>query len=189
DDARQADVLDDQAVIARDLAALTEDDAEQITAESVERNGHGAELQRHDDDKKQNHQKEEALKQEFAESQRPHAQPPVDPRWARSRWWTREASRKAIGSEAGFDFSRSFSGSSDFSLKACGCNWRARSSMAEMMRGVQTTKRTCLGGRPPRRCSRSSTPCCMASATEAPASGTPSTSANVFTEDRISAMV
>src|SRR2546430_721597 len=59
DDARQADVLDDQAVIARDLAALTEDDAEQITAESVERNGHGAELQRHDDDKKQNHQKEE----------------------------------------------------------------------------------------------------------------------------------
>src|SRR2546429_8138086 len=124
DDARQADVLDDQAVIARDLAALTEDDAEQITAESVERNGHGAELQRHDDDKKQNHQKEEALKQEFAESQRPHAQPPVDPRWARSRWWTREASRKAIGSEAGFDFSRSFSGSSDFSLKACGCNWQ-----------------------------------------------------------------
>ncbi len=66
DDARQTDVLNDQAVIAGDLAALAKDDAQQVTAKGIKRNRHGAELQGDDYDEKQNHQKDEALKKELA---------------------------------------------------------------------------------------------------------------------------
>ena len=78
DDARQTDVLNDQAVIAGHLAALAEDNAEQIAPKRVKRNGHRAELQGDNDNEKQNDQKKKAVKQELAKCQRLHAQPPME---------------------------------------------------------------------------------------------------------------
>src|SRR5207245_4246113 len=50
--AGQTDIHDDQAVIAGDLAALPEKDAQQVAPEGVERNRNGAEFQSNDHDHK-----------------------------------------------------------------------------------------------------------------------------------------
>src|SRR5207253_4032146 len=93
-------------------------------------------LQGNDNDQKQNHHEKEALKQEFAKRHRPHAQPPGEVNWPSSG---REAFGKgahADGRNGGFSFSIVFLALPGFSAKASGCSWRARSSMAEMMRGA-----------------------------------------------------
>src|SRR5215469_13352000 len=77
-DAREADVLNDQAVVARDLAALAEDDPQQVTPQSVQRYGDRAELQCSDYHEKKNESKDEALEKKFAEGQWPHEQPPAE---------------------------------------------------------------------------------------------------------------
>src|SRR6266567_2185834 len=65
--ARQADIHDNQAVIAGDSAALPENNTQQVASQRIKRNRHGAKLQGEDHDKKQVHQKEQTLEEEAME--------------------------------------------------------------------------------------------------------------------------
>ena len=66
-DAGKADILNDQAVVTGNLAALAEEHAQQVAPKRIERNRDSAEFQGEDDYEKQNHRQDEALEKEFAE--------------------------------------------------------------------------------------------------------------------------
>jgi hypothetical protein len=71
ENAREANLDDDHAVIAGERLSLVEQDADQVASEAVEGNGNGSEFERyHYDDKKDDGQKatlkEEALQRQWA---------------------------------------------------------------------------------------------------------------------------
>src|SRR5215467_2248502 len=77
-DARETNVLDNQEVIAGNLADLAKKDAEQVAPQGIKRNGNSAKLQGDDYNEKQNNSKDEALEKELSEGQRPHNRPPAE---------------------------------------------------------------------------------------------------------------
>src|SRR5208282_1318893 len=134
-DARQADVQDDHAVVSGDRAGLVKHQANQVAAEAIERDLDSAEFERDHDHYKENDGENSTAKEKPGQCQRAHLD-------------SREQA-VALESEAN-GFARGLAGAGELaggaalstpgaSANTSGCNWRARSSMTETMRGAGRT--------------------------------------------------
>jgi|SRR5580658_73621 hypothetical protein len=72
--ARQSNIKNDELVFAGELAGLTKEDAEKVVAQTVERDGHSAELERDHHDNEQNGREKGAVSEQATERQRAQAQ-------------------------------------------------------------------------------------------------------------------
>ena|SRR5690349_2662767 len=123
DDPRQANVLNNQPVVAGDLAALAEDHPQQVTTQSVERNRDGAELQGDHYNEEQDDKKQKAMEHELSKRQRLHAQPPVALGCSRNRIAVARDERDGdCDRYEEFSFSTFAFAPPGFSAKASGCN-------------------------------------------------------------------
>src|SRR5579859_9028 len=131
-------------------------EADEILAEAIKRDLDGAEFHGHDDDGEENEHENAAAEKETSERQRAHANS-MARGCALSVRWTGAA---AGGLDETGEEAAGFSGAGK-SWNAAGWSWRARSSMAETIRGagrltaslitakrrLRTASRNCQPGR------------------------------------------
>src|SRR5205807_1241121 len=118
ENARQANLDDDHVVIAGESSRMTQHELQQVTAQPVQRNGHGAKLQRDGHNNEQNQREYAALHEEALQRQWAHA-------------YSSDGGSPCVDSDGLASLCGSF-----FSSKASGCSWRASSSIAATMRGA-----------------------------------------------------
>src|SRR5260221_486014 len=127
ENARQANLNDDHAVITGESLGLVKQDANQISAGAVKGHGNGTELERDHHDNKKEDGEEAALQEKTLQCQRAHA-------------CSSERASLPVGAKDEECGDVLVAGALSLwfciSVKASGCSCRARSSTADMMRGA-----------------------------------------------------